>query len=124
MRPCLATSYSSNPHLVSLTWKARTVSPGGSRWRSGTPTSITKQPPGSRCAATLRKHATCSACVVRFMIVLKTRYATENVPSTVVVAKSPIVTAMSSPPGFARSLRDHRLRQLDPVHGHSPLRER
>ena len=38
------------------------------------------------------------------MIVLKTRYATENVPSTVVVAKSPIVTPMSSPPGFARSL--------------------
>ncbi len=65
---------------------------------------MTKQPPGSRCAATLRKHATCAACVVRFMIVLKTRYATENVPSTVVVAKSPIVTPTSSPPGFARSL--------------------
>jgi len=29
---------------------------------------------------------------------VKTRYATENVPSTVVVAKSPIVTPMSSPP--------------------------
>jgi len=52
----------------------------------------------------LRKHATCAACVVRFEIVLKTRYATENVPCTVVVAKSPIVTRMSSPPGFARSL--------------------
>ena len=31
------------------------------------PTSITKHPPGSRCAATLRKHATCSSCVVRFV---------------------------------------------------------
>ena len=80
------------------------VSPGGSRRSPGTPTSMTKQPPGSRCAATLRKHATCAACVVRFKIVLKTRYASENVPSTVVVAKSPIVTPMSSPPGFARSL--------------------
>jgi len=38
------------------------------------------------------------------MIVLKTRYATENVPSTVVVAKSPMVTPISRPPGFARSL--------------------
>ena len=36
------------------------------------------------------------------MIVLKTRYATENEPSTVVVAKSPIATGMSAPPGFAR----------------------
>jgi hypothetical protein len=52
----------------------------------------------------LRKHAIWAACVVRFEIVLKTRYATENVPSTVVVAKSPIVTPMSSPSGFARSL--------------------
>ena len=38
------------------------------------------------------------------MIVLKTRYATENVPSTLVVAKSPIVTPMPPPPGLARSL--------------------
>ena len=53
--------------------EARKVSPGGSRRSSGTPTSMTKQPPGSRWAATLRKHATCAACVVRFMIVLKTR---------------------------------------------------
>jgi hypothetical protein len=35
---------------------------------------------------------------------LKTRYATEKVPSMVVDAKSPIVTPSSSPPGFARSL--------------------
>ena len=73
MRPWFATSNSSMPHLVSLRWKAWKVSPGGSSRRLGTPTSITKQPPGSRCAATLRKHATCASCVVRFMIVLKTR---------------------------------------------------
>ena len=48
----------------------RTVSPGGRRRRSGTPTSITNAPPGSRCAAALRKTATCPACVVTFMIVL------------------------------------------------------
>ena len=38
------------------------------------------------------------------MIVLKTTYATENVPFTDAVAKSPIVTPISSPPGFARNL--------------------
>ena len=62
-----------SPVRLGSTWKARIVSPGGSRCSSGTPTSMTKQPPGSRCAATFRKHATCSSCVVRFMIVLKTR---------------------------------------------------
>ena len=35
---------------------------------------------------------------------LKTRYASEKVPSTFVVAKSPIVRPISSPPGFSRSL--------------------
>jgi hypothetical protein len=64
---------------------------------------MTKQPPGSRCAAALAKQATCAACVVRFMIVLKTRYATENVPCTRAVAKSPMVTPIASPPGLARS---------------------
>ena len=37
-------------------------------------------------------------------MVLKTTYARENDPFTVVVAQSPIVTPMSSPPRFARSL--------------------
>ena len=37
------------------------------------------------------------------MIVLTTRYATENVPSTFVVAKSPIVTPIRSAPGLACS---------------------
>lgn len=64
--------------------------------------SMTKHPPGARWSATLRKQATWAACVVRFMIVLKTRYATENVPSTRVVAKSPIVTPIASPPGLSR----------------------
>ena len=98
----MATSYSSKSSFVGVTVKARTVSPGGSRRSSGTKTSITNRPPGSRCAATLRKHATCSSCVVRFVIVLKTRYTRPKVPSTVVVAKSPIVTPTSSPPGLAR----------------------
>ena len=34
-------------------------------------------------------------------------------PSTRVVAKSPIVTWISPAPGFARRLRDHRLGQVD-----------
>jgi hypothetical protein len=77
--------------------------PGREPRSSGTLTSMTKQPPGSRRAATSRKQATWASCVVRFMTVLKTRYATENVPSTFVVAKSPIVTPIASPPGLARS---------------------
>ena len=76
---------------------------GGSRRRPGTPTSITKQPPGSSWAATFRKHATCAAWLVRFMIVLNTRYASLNVPSARAVAKSPIVTPIPSPPGLACS---------------------
>ena len=52
----------------------------------------------------MRKHATCAAWVVRLLIVLKTRYTRENGPSTMLVEKSPIVTPMSSPPGFARIL--------------------
>jgi len=35
------------------------------------------------------------------MIVLATRQATENVPSTFVVAKSSMVTSIRSAPGFA-----------------------
>ena len=107
------------PQWSSLASKTWNVSPGGSRRSSGTPTSITKQPPGSRCAATLRKHATCAACVVRFPIVLKTRYASENVPSTVVVAKSPIVTPIVVAARLRAQPRDHRLRELDPVHRHA-----
>ena len=45
-------------------------------------------------------------------------------PSTVVVAMSPIVTPMSSASSFSRSLRDHRLRHVDPVHLHAAPRER
>jgi len=37
------------------------------------------------------------------MIVLNTRYASRNAPSTFVVAKSPIVTPISSAPGLAWS---------------------
>ena len=50
----------------------RTVSPGGRRRNSGTITSITNAPP-DQVRAALAKHATCASCVVRFMIVLRTR---------------------------------------------------
>ena len=46
---------------------------GGSRRRSGTQSSTTNRPPGSRCRAALRKHATCSSWVSRLEMVLKTR---------------------------------------------------
>ncbi len=46
---------------VDPTSNGRNVSPYGSRCRSGMTTSIAKQPPGSRCAATFWKHATCAS---------------------------------------------------------------
>ncbi len=39
----------------------------------------------------------------RFPIVLNTRYTRPKVPSTRVVAMSPIVTGIAAPPGLARS---------------------
>ena len=45
-------------------WKGTAFCPGGSLRRSGRWTSITKQPPGSRCAAALAKQATCEAILL------------------------------------------------------------
>src|SRR3954470_20435823 len=90
--------------VVRVVVNTRVRSPGGRSRRSGTPTSITKQPPGSMWAAALRKHSTCASCVSRFVIVLNTRYTSRKVPSTRVLATSPIVTSISSARGFARSL--------------------
>jgi hypothetical protein len=63
----------SNAQRVGVTCHGTVFCPGGSLRSSGTPTSMTKHPPGSRWRATFRKHATCASCVVRFMIVLNTR---------------------------------------------------
>src|SRR5713101_1746312 len=71
MSPWFTRSYSSIPRWVSLKWNRRNTSPRGNRCTPGTPTSITKQPPGSRCAATFWKQATCSSCVVKFPIVIR-----------------------------------------------------
>lgn len=71
--PCVATSYVSNPSRVGPTRNGTALCPGGSLRRSGTPTSITKRPPGRRCAAALRKQSTWASCVSRLLIVLKTR---------------------------------------------------
>ena len=90
----------------------------------GTSTSITKQPPGSRCAAALRKHATCSSCVVRFSIVLNTRYTSRNVAVDRGVAKSPMVTPIASAPGLARSCATIAGENVDPVDAHAALAER
>ncbi len=61
---------------------------------------MTKCPPVSRWAAAFWKQATCSSCVVRLLIVLKTRYARLNDPSTLVVAKSPSVIPIESAPAW------------------------
>lgn len=51
----------------------------------------------------LRKHATCSSCDVRLVIVLRTRYARVKPSPARATAKSPAVTSISVPPGRARS---------------------
>ena len=58
---------------------------------------------GRRCRAAFSKQATCSSCVVRFMIVLKTRYTREKSPSTKVTAMSPSTALMPAASGFDRS---------------------
>ena len=56
-------------------------------------------------------------------IVLKTRYTSANVPSTRVVAKSPIVTRISSRARLLAELRDHVGREVDPGDAHAATRE-
>ena len=53
------------------------------------------------------------------MIVLNTRYATENVRSTLVVAKSPIVTPIAPPAWLGAQPGHHRPRQVDAVDRHA-----
>ena len=98
--------------------------PGGRRRRSGTPTSMTKQPPGSRWAAALAKHATCCSCVVRFPMVLNTRYTSRKRPSTRVVAMSPIVTCDALRVVLGSELLGHGGGELDPGHGYAARGER
>ena len=47
-----------------------------------------------------------------------------NVPSTVVVAKSPIVTPICLSAGLRAQPLDHRGREVDAVHANAALRER
>jgi hypothetical protein len=42
-------------------------------------------------------------CVVRFMMVFRTKYASVKLAATLVVAKSPIVTSMPPDPGCVRN---------------------
>src|SRR5438128_11928454 len=97
----------------------RMVSPGGSRWSSGTPTSMTKHPPGSRWAAALRKHPTCASCVVRFMVVLKDQVREAK---RAVDGRSREVAERNADvfgPRLRTQPGDHRFRQLDSVHRHA-----
>jgi hypothetical protein len=51
----------------------------------------------------LAKHATCWSWVVRFPMVLNTRYTSRKLPPTRVVAMSPIVTSIRCASSLARS---------------------
>ena len=106
------------PHAVDTGFAARsTSSPRSIRDVSGTNARRRKRPPpGSRCAATLRKHRTCSACDVSMKNVLNTTNTSENSPSTATSAMSPSVVVIASPPGLGAQSLDHRRRRVDAVH--------
>ena len=85
---------------------------------------MTKLPPGVKCSAALTKQATCSSWVVRLLIVLKTRYASENSPGHPCLRE---IADGHVDLGAARLVphaRHHRLGQIDAVHLDAAARER
>ena len=124
MSPCVATSYSSMPQLVSLTWKARMVSPGGSRRRLG------DADLDDEAAAGLEVRR--DVAEARDLRRLR-RQVHDRVEDQVRDGERPVdrrrrEVADRDADVLAARLRaqprDHRLRQLDPVHRHAALRER
>ena len=104
------TTYTSQPPLTAPVTPepgsdTSTVAPrsGGSRRRSGTQSSTTNRPPGSRWRAALAKQATCWSWVVRFEIVLKTRYTSAYVRPRSKSLMSPTEAPTDPPRGWARS---------------------
>ena len=100
------------------------VSPNGSRCRSGKPTSITKHPPGSRCAATFWKQATCASCVDEVL----DRVVDEVGDPEGAVHSRRREVADHDRDALASRLRtqapDHRLGKVDPVHLDAALCQR
>ena len=73
MSPCLATSNSSMPQLVSLTWKARMRLAGREPPEAGHADLDHEAAAGLEVRRDVAEARDLRACVVRFMIVLKTR---------------------------------------------------
>ena len=107
-----------SPTCVSLRAKTRS----GSRRR--TSTSDREAAARLELRGGARETATCASCVVRLLIVLKTRYTSENASLTRVAEKSPIATGISSPPGFARSWATMSGERSMPRTAHPRRRER
>src|SRR5919106_3480961 len=121
MRPWLATSYSSKPQLVSLTLKARMVSPGGSRCKLG------HADLDHEAAAGLEVRG--DAAEVGDLRFLR-RQVHDRVEDEVRDRDCPIhargreVADRDADPVAARlrpQPRNHRLRQLDAVHWHADM---
>ena len=122
-RRCVATSYSSRPRPPRSTWKGWTVSPGRQPSGGRAPSPRRRRSRPGRDAAAFRKHATCASWLVRFMIVLKTRYATENVSSTRRRCDvADLQDALAA--GLRAQVLDHRAREVDAVHLDAAGRER
>ena len=113
------------PSASSLASNTTDRSPGGSSRSSGRTTSITKQPPGSRCAAAFRKQATCAVLggEVHDRVEDEVDEARTG-PRPCVVVMSPIVTPIASPPGLARSRATIALDSSIPCHGHAARGQR
>src|SRR3954454_13865719 len=124
MRPCLATSNSSNPNWVGVSANARTVSPGGSRCSGGAPTSITKWATGREVRGDVLE--------ARHLRVLGGQVVDrvedevgerERAPG----ARRREVTDHDRKVGASRlraQARDHGAREIDAVDLHTALRER
>ena len=124
MRPWFATSYSSIPQLVSLTWKARNGLAGRE------PLELGNADLDDEAAAGLEVRR--DVAEARDLRRLR-RQVHDRVEDQVGDGERPVdgrrrEVADRDADVLAARLRaqprDHRLRQLDPVHRHSPLRER
>src|ERR687891_840790 len=103
MRPWLATSYSSKPQLVSLTLKARMVSPGGSRCKLGHADLDHEAAAGLEVRGDAAEVGDLRFLRRQVHDRVEDEVRDRDCPIHAPVAKSPIVTPIRSPPGFARS---------------------
>ena len=122
--PGATTSYSSKPSRVGVTVNGRIVSPAGSRCRSGSITSITKHPPGSRCAAAFSEAR--DLRVLRGQVHDRVEDEVGDREAALDRGRREIADRDADLLGAGLGLqpRHHRLREVDAVHADAALCQR